>query len=419
MKSYRIEVTVSLPSVQETKMQFSADTTIKELKTAICEKLKLESDYTNLIVEGTVLDAENTVGNLDLQNKKIVVDYLWARHLLLWNSQQQSRIRDSTVLIAGAGALGNEVAKNLAMMGVKRLVIVDYDVVEVSNVSRMFLFGIDDIGKPKAEVLGAQIVQKYPFVEATAYNCILERLPLDVFLNSDVIVSGLDNIASRIFLAAVAVKYQIPMVDGGTMRGYETRVQVYIPTDTACPACNLPADQYAKLVNLKNPCDPKIEEGKTPSVVTANSYTASIQAQETVKIIMGREEFKHEGKWPQNTGQPLQGILIADLKFNKYSTIQLKKNPRCLVCGEKGMAKPVKKHTLRFEEIGNSTSNLYDLAEHLIGTTPQLYTIANTSPTKIPQGQGLSELGIHKGSHIIAITSPTESDFTETLLKIA
>ncbi|MEM2567917.1 MAG: ThiF family adenylyltransferase, partial [Candidatus Bathyarchaeia archaeon] len=223
-----VEVLISLPSVREEKIKVPSKSKVSELKKIVCKKFMLEPEYTQLILDGKNLELDVNIEALDVSGKKIVVDYLWARHLLLWSPKMQAKLRKSTVLIAGAGAIGSEVAKNLALMGVKRLVIVDYDVVEASNISRMLFFTLDDEGKPKAETLGARIVEKYPFVEVYAYTCALEQLPLETYLNSDVIVSGLDNIASRIYLAAIAHRLQIPMIDAGTL-GYKVRVQTYIP----------------------------------------------------------------------------------------------------------------------------------------------------------------------------------------------
>ncbi|MGB9693716.1 MAG: ThiF family adenylyltransferase [Fervidobacterium sp.] len=416
-KESHVEVLASLPSVKEVKIKAKAKWSIKDLKREICREFALEPEYTRLIVDEKFLDENGTIEELNLAGKSVTVDYLWARNFLLWAPEQQQKIRNSTVLIAGAGALGNEVAKNLAMLGVKRLVIVDFDVVEMSNVSRMFLFDIEDVGKPKAEVLGSRITEKYPFVEVYAYTCKLEQLPLENYLMSDVIVSGLDNIASRIFLAAIARKYQIPLVDGGTL-GHQGRIQVYIPPDSPCPACNFPPEKYPELVNLKNPCDPKISENKIPTVTTVNSYVASIQAQETLKIILGYKEFQKTGRWPQNTGQPLQGVQIADLKFEKYTIMKLERNRKCIVCGEKGLAKPVRKLTLALNLTFRSTSELYNYLKQNIGKNVDLYTASDFPPKKIITGRDLRDYSLHKGGYIQGIANFYGSEREEIILKI-
>lgn len=417
MKNNNISFLAVLPSVGERRIELSAKGTVKDLKEAICREFKLEPEYVKLVGNDKILDEGIMLDNLNLPEKTVTVDYLWARHLLLWGLEQQLKIRKATVFVAGAGAIGNELCKNLAMLGVKRLVIVDFDTVELSNVSRMFLFGLEDVGKSKAEVLGAKIAEKYPFVEVYAYTCTLERLPLEVFLNSDVIASGLDNIASRMFLATIARKYQIPLVDAGTL-GYRCRVQTYIPPDTACPICNFPAEKYAEFVKLKNPCDPRVTEDKTPSLITANTLAASIQTQEILKIIAGYEEFKETGKWPATTGQPLRDVLIADLKFNKSTLINLKRNPECVVCGKSGIAKTAERITITFDLALSTTSELYEQVKKHIGKNVTLYTTRDSPPKKIIAGKNLAEYKLDGGGYVVAIADNGKPECEEAIIKI-
>ncbi|MEM2780262.1 MAG: ThiF family adenylyltransferase [Candidatus Bathyarchaeia archaeon] len=410
-----VEVLISLPSVREEKIKVPSKSKVSELKKIVCKKFMLEPEYTQLNLDGKNLELDVNIEALDVSGKKIVVDYLWARHLLLWSPKMQAKLRKSTVLIAGAGAIGSEVAKNLALIGVKRLVIVDYDVVEASNISRMLFFTLDDEGKPKAETLGARIVEKYPFVEVYAYTCALEQLPLETYLNSDVIVSGLDNIASRIYLAAIAHRLQIPMIDAGTL-GYKVRVQTYIPSNTPCPACNYPPEKYAELVKLRNPCDPKLEENKVPSVITANSLAASIQTQEILKILLGYKLYRTLGKWPQNSGQPINGVFIADLKYNKFSIIQFEKNKKCVVCGEKGLAKPAKRQVVSIKKV-KSTTDLFEILRKKIGSDLELYTTSSMPPQKILTDRRLDDYNIKRGSHIIALVKSAK-EFEELIFTI-
>jgi len=210
-----MKVRAHIPSVEEVEVYVPKDLKIEDLKETICRRLKIEPEFTRLLLDGKILDERKRLSQFDARSKKIEVDYLWARHLILWGKRGQAKIRNSTILIAGAGALGNEIAKNLAMLGVMRLIIVDYDVVELSNVSRMIFFDRSDAGKSKAKVLAQKLHRKFPRTEIVAYDCALENIPLGTFLESDVIICGLDNVASRIFLTSISRKYSIPMVDGG------------------------------------------------------------------------------------------------------------------------------------------------------------------------------------------------------------
>lgn len=270
----------------------------------------------------------------------VIVDYLWARQMILWGREGQSKIRGLRVVIAGAGAIGNELAKNLAMLGVGEQVIIDYDRVEESNLNRAVFFREEDIGRNKAEALAERLNEAFPLTRTSAINDRLEAVPLGIFLDSDAILSGLDNALSRIYLSQVSRKYLIPLIDGGII-GSQIRVQTYIPPDSPCPACALPPGNYKDLAGLRNPCAPAGEEGKIPSLPTSASLAASIQAQELVKIALGYEEFLRSGSWPKALGKPLEGVLIVDLDHNRYSVMDLKKSERCLVCGKGGLAEKV------------------------------------------------------------------------------
>ena len=128
------------------------------------------------------------------------------------------------------------------------------------------------------------------------------------------------------------------MVDGG-IAGYQCRVQSYVPPNDPCPICPISREQYGNLVGLRNPCDAPIEEAKTPSLPTTISLVSAIQTQEVTKILLGYKNYLQTEKWPETTGQPMQGIWIADLKYNKYSLLNLAKNKNCMVCGEHGEAR--------------------------------------------------------------------------------
>jgi molybdopterin/thiamine biosynthesis adenylyltransferase len=333
-----IRLKASLPSYKQIEVELPPNKTVRDLKTLICSKLEIEKELTNLLLRGKPLTDRTKLSRLKPADDPVIVDYLWARHLLLWGAEGQRRIRSASVMLAGAGAIGNEVAKNLAMLGVGRLLIVDRDNVELSNVSRMIFFEPADLGKNKAEVLARNIHRKYPFVETIAYRGDLERMPLKLYLDSDVLVCGLDNVISRIHLAQTCRKYTIPMVDGG-ITGLSGRVHVYIPPDDPCPICMFPPNQYSKMVGLRNPCDAPIEQQVVPSFATTISLVSSILAQETIKLILGLKQYAENTKWAESSGQPLRSVLFMDLKNNRFTPMDLKRGEKCCVCGKEGTAK--------------------------------------------------------------------------------
>jgi adenylyltransferase/sulfurtransferase len=327
-----LKIRAILPSVEEIELELPEGSRASDLKSLVCDRLGIEPEATELLGPRGPLSGPDPLDGLD----SVVVDYLWARQMILWGKEGQSRIRDMSVAIAGAGAIGNELA-NLAMLGIGRQVIIDYDRVEESNLNRAIFFREEDIGRNKAEVLAERLNEIYPLTETLAIGDRLEAIPLGVFIDSDAILSGLDNALSRIYLSQISRKYRIPLIDGGII-GSQVRVQTYIPPDSPCPACALPPGNYGNLAGLRNPCAPAAEEAKVPSLPTSASLAASIQAQELVKVALGYEEFLRTGSWPGAHGKPLDGVLIVDLDHNRYTVMDLKRNERCLVCGRGGIA---------------------------------------------------------------------------------
>jgi len=415
-----MKIKAHIPSVEELEVYVPKDLKIKNLKLAICRRLKIETEFTRLLLDGKPLDERKKLSQFDVRLKKIEVDYLWARHLILWEKRGQAKIRNSKILIAGAGALGNEIAKNLAMLGVMRLIIVDYDVVELSNVSRMIFFDQSDVGKSKAKVLAQKLHRKFPRTEIVAYDCALEDIPLGTFLESDVIICGLDNVMSRIFLTSISRKYSIPMVDGG-IAGYQARVQVYTPPDAPCPVCPLPSSQYAQLIGLRNPCDAPVEEAKTPSLPTSISFVSSIQTQEALKLILGYKDFMESKTWPKYAGEPLKGVLIADLKYNRYSNLDLRRNETCIVCGKEGIGRDiVQKIEIPFKSLRNSASRLWKLVSRQLNEDVEevrLFKITLGEPVKIEYGTKLGVYSMGIDDVVQAIFKKKPDEYKEAIVR--
>ena len=333
-----MKLRASIPHYKQIEIDLKPTSTIQQFKQTACKKLGIEPDLTKCLLHGKQLAETSTVGRLKTVKDPVILDYLWARQLLVWGAEGQQKIRSATVLLAGAGAIGNEAAKNLAMLGIGRIIIVDRDRIELSNVSRMIFFQPSDLGKNKAEFLAKNLHLRYPFVTTIAYRGDLESMPLKLYLDSQVVLCGLDNVVSRIFLTQTCRKYSIPLIDAGII-GLNGRVHSYLPPDDACPICMFPPNQYSTIAGLRNPCEAPLEQETVPSFATSISLVSSILAQETIKVILGLEEYKSTKKWPEKTGQPLRAILFVDLKNNRYSTMELKRSERCIVCGKDGTAR--------------------------------------------------------------------------------
>jgi molybdopterin/thiamine biosynthesis adenylyltransferase len=318
-------VKVIMPSVASFEVHYVNE---KDLKAKICEKLGIEPEFTDLIFveedeDLMPLSADQLEHFDETEGKKpsniVLVDYIWGRQMIALR-EKQKRLRGAKVLVVGAGALGNEIIKNLAWLGFGNITIVDYDVVEFSNVSRG-LFEKEDIGKNKAEVLAQKLGKNSPYARIIGIPLRVEECDEEQ-LKYDVILSALDNMPTRIWLASLCVKYGIPLVDGG-IKEFQGRVQTYLPGGP-CLACNIPMERYAEIMDLANPCE-GVDHEAIASFSTVASIVAGVQANEAMKII---------------TGLPtLKGVLLMDFLKNKYSVMQLEKNKSCFVCGKEPLKK--------------------------------------------------------------------------------
>jgi len=155
----------------------------------------------------------------------------------------QLAFKNSTALIAGVGALGCEIAKDLALCGIGKLILCDIDTIEISNLSRQMLFYKGDEGRPKAEVAAERIKKMNPFMEVEYYFKPIQELPMDLYKSCDIIIAALDNFKARIDLNRICLDLKKPMIDGGTL-GMEGHVQVIIPEGTK--------DNSGKLIEYGN-----------------------------------------------------------------------------------------------------------------------------------------------------------------------
>jgi molybdopterin/thiamine biosynthesis adenylyltransferase len=302
-----LKVKAQIPSYKKLTVDIPEDSSPAVVRKLICDAFGVEPALTRMKKEDDVY----------------VLDYYWARQLLLYGNALK-RIRQGTVVLVGAGAIGNEAGKNLALSGVGRIVIVDMDLVEVSNLSRAVLFGRKDVGKPKAEVLRDGLKAVAP-VKVEARSCRVEELDPKLWLEADVIVSAVDNMAARFSLAETAVKYRLPLVDGG-VRETGIRVQLMRSAKDACLACLVPRAHWGDTLELRDPCDVFVED-KMPSSIQPMAVAGAIITEETLKLLSRK-------------GKPLEGVLFIDMASNKYSTLNLKKSSRCLLCGPEADLKP-------------------------------------------------------------------------------
>jgi molybdopterin/thiamine biosynthesis adenylyltransferase len=157
----------------------------------------------------------------------IVKARMYARQKLI-DGWDQDVINEGCIMIVGVGALGCEIAKDFALMGIGKLILVDLDTIETSNLSRQMLFRPGDEGRPKAEVAAERLKEMNPYIKIDHYFEKLQKLPMSVYEESEVIIAALDNFNARLDLNKICLRLKKVMVEGGTV-GFEGHVQIVIP----------------------------------------------------------------------------------------------------------------------------------------------------------------------------------------------
>lgn len=208
------------------------------------------------------------------------------QRLISWWDQE--RLSSSWVMVVGIGALGNEVAKNLAQAGVGNLFLVDFDVVEPSNLTRSVLFRDHDKGRKKVEVAAQRLKEINPGINIlTFHGDVSLDLGLGVFRRMDVVIGCLDNREARLAVNRACWKVGVPWIDGGIQELSGT-VKVFVPPDSPCYECTMSPKDY-ELLNIRYSCPLLKREdilvGKIPTVSTISSVIGGIQAQEAIKLI--------------------------------------------------------------------------------------------------------------------------------------
>jgi molybdopterin/thiamine biosynthesis adenylyltransferase/DNA-binding transcriptional regulator YhcF (GntR family) len=203
---------------------------------------------------------------------------------------EREKVAKARVLVVGAGALGNEVVKNLALMGVGNVFILDFDTIEMANLSRSVLYRESDTGRRKAEVAAARLKDLNPTVRVQYLHAdVTTQLGLGIIRRMDVIIGCLDNREARLAVNRFAHWMNKPWVDGA-IQEFLGLVRVFIPGEGACFECTL-TEQARRDLSLRYSCPLLAREnillGKVPTTPTIASIIGAMQAQEALKIIHG------------------------------------------------------------------------------------------------------------------------------------
>ncbi|MHC8495387.1 MAG: adenylyltransferase/sulfurtransferase MoeZ [Actinomycetes bacterium] len=239
----------------------------------------------------------------------------YSRHLIIPDvgMNGQKRLKNARVLCVGAGGLGSPALMYLAAAGVGTLGIVEFDVVDESNLQRQIIHGASDIGRPKAESARDSIKEINPYVDVIMHE---ERLDstnvMGIFADYDLIVDGTDNFATRYLVNDACVLLNKPYVWGSIFR-FDGQASVFWSEFGPCYRCLYPEPPPPGMV-------PSCAEGGVLGVLCGS--IGSIQVTEAIKLIVG-------------IGEPLVGRLkVYDALEMTYREVRVRKDPDCAVCGE-------------------------------------------------------------------------------------
>lgn len=206
--------------------------------------------------------------------------------LIPWWDQQ--RLSSAAIMVVGAGAIGNELIKNLALLGIGRILIVDMDKIEQTNLTRSILFSAKDVGRYKSEAAAQRAMEINPDVRAKALTCnIIDDIGLGVFRRVNLVLGGLDNREARLAVNQSCYRVNRPWIDGAieVLNGF---ARVFVPPDGACYECTMTETDW-KLINKRKSCAmltrEQMAEGKIPTTPTSSSIIAGVQVQEMLKLL--------------------------------------------------------------------------------------------------------------------------------------
>jgi sulfur-carrier protein adenylyltransferase/sulfurtransferase len=255
---------------------------------------------------------ESPNGSIELSNEEIA---RYSRHLIMPEValEGQKKLKASKVLTVGTGGLGSPLALYLAAAGVGTIGIVDFDVVDESNLQRQIIHGTSDVGRPKVESAYDKLKDINPNVEVRVHEeALTSENALEIFEDYDVIVDGTDNFPTRYLVNDACVLLGKPNVYGSIFR-FEGQASVFYAEEGPCYRCLYPEPPPPGLV-------PSCAEGGVLGILPGAIGT--IQATEAVKLLLG-------------IGEPLIGrLLLYDALGMSFREMKLRKDPNCPICGE-------------------------------------------------------------------------------------
>ena len=251
----------------------------------------------------------------------------------------QQKLRDAGMLLIGAGGLGSPLGLYLAAAGVGRLGIVDFDVVDFTNLQRQIIHRTEDVGRLKVESAKERIASINPDVDVAIFNTKLSRDNImDLIKPYDVVIDGTDNFPTRYLVNDACIFQKKPNIYGSIFR-FDGQATVFYPFKGPCYRCLYPEPPPPGMV-------PSCAEGGVLGVLPG--IIGVIQATEAIKLIIGQ-------------GQPLIGrLLLYNALKMEFREVKLKRDPKCPVCGDH----PTVKELVDYDEFCGLTRGGEAEAEH-------------------------------------------------------
>lgn len=246
----------------------------------------------------------------------------FARQNLIIDNETGLKIRQTKVLVIGAGAGGNELLKNLALMGFGNFTIVDFDPIESSNLSRTTLFTKEDVGKPKAEV-AADVLKKVSLHESpniTAINAKIQEVGKQVFLDNDIVVCCVDTANARAYISDWCVKLQKPFFE----MGFEKFViQIsFFPNETKTDSCLREIIGFGEFSGKRQSCS-KLKMNDTnlqhiPTIQVAAAFAGVFVATEIILFLQGKSKLKNK-------------MLQYSAEYHRCNVIEAPQSTKCFI----------------------------------------------------------------------------------------
>lgn len=253
-----------------------------------------------------------TKSEMELSHEEI---QRYSRHLLIpeVGLDGQKKLKSSSVLVVGTGGLGSPVAMYLAAAGIGHIGLVDYDVVDFSNLQRQIIHGTAGLGTLKVESAKSRIIDINPEIEVTTYNMpFTSENALEIAKGYDMIIDGTDNFPTRYLVNDVSVMLGIPNVYGSIFR-FDGQLSLFNASKGPCYRCVFPEPPPPGFV-------PSCAEGGVLGVLPG--IIGTLQATEGIKFLLG-------------IGVSLEGrMLLYNALDSSFEYIKLRKNPNCKVCSE-------------------------------------------------------------------------------------